>query len=119
MGDSKSVGMMTRIVSRLELPCSPPCNKEISHRDFLLLAGAAATSAMLSACNPRFTSSATQQNRKIQLVYQDWRTEWFPPMAQQLLDRFYREHPNIRVLYSCPGKLRAKNAFLHGIGNRT
>lgn len=32
-------------------------------------------------------------------MYQDWRTEWFPPMAQQMLDEFHATHPNIRVFY--------------------
>lgn len=36
----------------------------------------------------------------VQLVYQDWRTDWFPPMAQELLDEFHAEHPNIRVFYT-------------------
>jgi len=36
----------------------------------------------------------------VQLVYQDWRTDWFPPMAQQMLAQFHAEHPNIRVFYT-------------------
>lgn len=36
----------------------------------------------------------------VQIVYQDWRTDWFPPMAQELLDEFHAEHPNIRVFYT-------------------
>jgi multiple sugar transport system substrate-binding protein len=36
----------------------------------------------------------------VQLVYQDWRTEWFPAMVQQMLDQFHDTHPNIRVFYS-------------------
>ena len=37
---------------------------------------------------------------KVQLVYRDWRTDWFPPMAQQMLDEFHATHPNIRVFYN-------------------
>ena len=36
----------------------------------------------------------------VQLVYQDWRTDWFPGMAQEMLDEFHRQHPNIRVFYT-------------------
>jgi multiple sugar transport system substrate-binding protein len=35
----------------------------------------------------------------VQLVYQDWRTEWFPAMVQEMLDQFHAAHPNIRVFY--------------------
>jgi multiple sugar transport system substrate-binding protein len=35
-----------------------------------------------------------------QLVYQDWRTEWFPGMAQQMLEQFHAANPNIRVFYT-------------------
>jgi multiple sugar transport system substrate-binding protein len=37
---------------------------------------------------------------KVQLVYQDWRTEWFPPMAQAMLELFHETHPNIRVFFT-------------------
>ena len=36
----------------------------------------------------------------MQLVYQDWRTEWFPPMAQKELTIFQTEHPNLSVFYT-------------------
>jgi len=36
----------------------------------------------------------------VQLVYQDWRTDWFPPMAQQMLEQFHASHPNVRVFYT-------------------
>ena len=36
----------------------------------------------------------------MQLVYQDWRTDWFPLMAQQSLQKFHATHPNIRVFYT-------------------
>jgi multiple sugar transport system substrate-binding protein len=35
----------------------------------------------------------------VRLVYQDWRTDWFPPMAQGALEQFHAEHPDIRVFY--------------------
>ncbi len=45
-------------------------------------------------------SSASTTKERIQLVYQDWRTEWFPPMAQTELNRFQAEHPNLSVFYT-------------------
>lgn len=36
----------------------------------------------------------------MQLVYQDWRTDWFPPMAQRALQGFHATHPNTRVFYT-------------------
>ena len=53
--------------------------------------------AVLAACRPRLPEAAS--SRKVQLVYQDWRTNWFPPMTQQLLAEFHDTHPNIRVFY--------------------
>lgn len=56
-----------------------------------------AAAAALAACRPRGLPSSN--SRKVQLVYQDWRTNWFPPMTQQLLAEFHESHPNIRVFY--------------------
>ena len=36
----------------------------------------------------------------MQLVYQDWRTDWFPPMVQAMLEEFHASHPHIRVFYT-------------------
>ena len=71
----------------------------LSRRKFLRLAGAAAAGAVLSACAP-FQPKPTPREEKVQLVYQDWRTAWFPPMAQQILEQFHAAHPNIRVFYT-------------------
>jgi len=35
----------------------------------------------------------------VQLVYQDWSTDWFLPMAQEALEQFHASHPNIRVYF--------------------
>jgi multiple sugar transport system substrate-binding protein len=64
----------------------------------------AAVGAALSACNPtlplvRFLPES-ETPKKVQLVYQDWQTEWFPPMVQQLLAEFHDTHPNIHVFYT-------------------
>ena len=53
---------------------------------------------VLSACSNDKDASGT--DRPVQLVYQDWRTDWFPAMAQEMLDEFHATHPNIRVFYS-------------------
>jgi multiple sugar transport system substrate-binding protein len=36
----------------------------------------------------------------VQIIYQDWRTEWFPPMAREMLKIFRSSHPQIQVLYA-------------------
>ena len=72
----------------------------ISRRDFLRLAGAAASSMFLAACTAPGARLETGAGEKVQLVYQDWRTEWFPEMAQQMLEGFHASHPNIRVFFT-------------------
>jgi multiple sugar transport system substrate-binding protein len=68
------------------------------------LGSLAAAGAALTACAPALPlppfSSAPEEPEKVQLVYQDWRTEWFPPMVQQLLAEFHETHPNIHVFYT-------------------
>lgn len=74
-----------------------------SRRAFLRLVGIATAGAALTACTPSFSQAplpTTQSGDKIQLVYQDWRTDWFPPMAQQLLAEFHATHPHIHVFYT-------------------
>ena len=72
----------------------------LSRRDFLRLAGMTVLGAALTTCTWRRARPAAQSGEKVQLVYQDWRTEWFPLMAQQLLEQFHASHPNIRVFYT-------------------
>ena len=72
----------------------------ISRRAFLRLAGAAAAGAVLSACTAPAASPVPKTSEKVQLVYQDWRTDWFPEMAQQMLEEFHALHPNIRVFFT-------------------
>jgi multiple sugar transport system substrate-binding protein len=76
---------------------TPPA---LSRRKFLHLAGAAVGWAVASACAPFQPSPAPPAEEEIQLVYSDWRTEWFPPMAQEMLERFHAEHPSIHVFYT-------------------
>lgn len=61
--------------------------------------------ATLAACAPgaaeQNAANATASDQEIvELVYQDWRTDWFPGMAQEMLDQFHQLHPNIRVYYT-------------------
>jgi multiple sugar transport system substrate-binding protein len=75
----------------------------ISRRDFLRLAGAAAgvtAAGAAAACAPLVARTASGGGDKVQLVYQDWRTDWFPEMAQQMLDGFHASQPNIRVFFT-------------------
>ena len=74
-------------------------SSSLSRRDFLKLAGLAASGTLLNACGLPPNSPTPQGESEVQLVYQDWRTEWFPSMAQQMLEQFHRAHPNIRVFY--------------------
>lgn len=71
----------------------------LSRREFLKVAGTSLLAAGLTGCQTLLPTTAAQPGGKVQLVYQDWRTNWFPPMTQQLLDQFHETHPNIRVFY--------------------
>jgi len=61
----------------------------------------------LAACSPGGAADPSaarvvpaDDGEIVQLVYQDWRTDWFPGMAQAMLDEFHALHPNIRVFYT-------------------
>jgi multiple sugar transport system substrate-binding protein len=90
--------------AKLSLSTSTRPPAKTSRRVFLRLGALAATGAALSGCT--FVSSLTSFSperptpEKVQLVYQDWQTEWFPSMAQQLLAEFHKAHPNIHVFYT-------------------
>jgi multiple sugar transport system substrate-binding protein len=72
----------------------------ISRRGFIKLLGTAAAGGALAACTPAASGLASHTEGPVQLVYQDWRTEWFPGMAQRMLEKFYVYQPNIRVFYT-------------------
>ena len=77
--------------------------------------------ALLTACAPggadetaesAAPAESTSTDEVVQLVYQDWRTDWFPGMAQAQLAEFHAAHPNIRVFYTpdpedVPGEMPA------------
>ncbi len=71
----------------------------VSRRGFLRLAAASAAGSLLAACGV-VASKQAPGRESVQLVYQDWRTDWFPAMAQEELARFNAEHPEIRVFYT-------------------
>jgi multiple sugar transport system substrate-binding protein len=66
----------------------------------LHLAGTVTAGAVLNACAPFQPKPTPRSEDKAQLVYQDWRTDWFPAMAQQSLERFHAIHPNTQVFYT-------------------
>lgn len=70
----------------------------LSRRDFLKLIGLFTGGSLLNSCGT-FLGTPTITPSEVQLVYQDWRTEWFPLMAQQMLQQFHSAHPDIRVFY--------------------
>jgi multiple sugar transport system substrate-binding protein len=73
---------------------------KISRRDFLRMAGVTAAGTALAACATRLSPTSSTSSGPVQLVYSDWRTDWFPPMAQEMLTEFNNQHPNIRVFYT-------------------
>jgi len=75
---------------------TPIASRSRSFRLAGLLLGLIAAVAF-TACS---TGSDETSNEPVTLSYQDWRTDWFPPMAREMLDRFYAFNPNIIVFYT-------------------
>jgi multiple sugar transport system substrate-binding protein len=71
-----------------------------SRRGFLREAGLAIAGTALASCTVPQADPTPRGATPVQLVYQDWSTDWFPPMAQHMLEEFYAAHPNIRVYYN-------------------
>ena len=76
---------------------SPP--PSLSRRDFLRLASLAAGASLLASCRLNQPTPADLADEGVQLVYQDWRTEWFPGMAREMLAQFHSQYPDISVFY--------------------
>lgn len=72
----------------------------VSRRSFLRTMGGLVAGATLAACVPGTASPSLRGSGPVQLVYQDWRTEWFPGLAQRMLEKFHATHPDIRVFYT-------------------
>jgi multiple sugar transport system substrate-binding protein len=107
----KEKAMMRNTQSRATLPANhaeqpagrdraPLRSRPVSRRTFLRAAGALAAGAAVAACTPRSGGLGPHGSDTVQLVYQDWRTEWFPGMAQQMLEQFHADHPNIHVFFA-------------------
>lgn len=71
----------------------------ISRRQLLRGLAAAATS-LCAGCAPRAAQRFPAGPEVVQLVYQDWGTEWYPPMARRMLERFHEAHPHIQVFFT-------------------
>lgn len=74
--------------------------KKMSRKIFLRLGGAALGSALLAACAPRRVGLGPHGSGTVQIVYQDWQTDYFSGMAQQMLEQFHETHPHIHVFYT-------------------
>lgn len=72
----------------------------LSRRSFLHLLLATAGTATMAACVPLRANPTPEGPSRVQLVYQDWRTDWFPALAREMLEQFHATHPNIRVFYT-------------------
>ena len=72
--------------------------RSLSRRAFLQTAGLSTAALLLNGCG--FEAPTPTAPSTVQLVYQDWKTEWFPPMAQRLLRQFQETHGSIHVFYT-------------------
>lgn len=70
----------------------------LGRRGFISAAAATAAGLVVGGCGSG--RGSTPGGEPVQLVYQDWRTEWFPPMVQAMLAEFHAQHPDIRVFYT-------------------
>jgi multiple sugar transport system substrate-binding protein len=78
-----------------------PWERRLSRRRFLKLAGATAAGLSIAGCSRGSESiDSGSAAQPVQLVYQDWRTPWFPPMVREQLEAFHAAHPDISVFYS-------------------
>ncbi|MGD2058250.1 MAG: sugar ABC transporter substrate-binding protein [Anaerolineales bacterium] len=71
-----------------------------SRRSFLKFASLGVGAALLQACGTKYGDDGAKVSGKVQLVYQDWRTDWFPEMAQKSLEKFHALNPDIQVFYT-------------------
>jgi multiple sugar transport system substrate-binding protein len=73
----------------------------LSRRAFLHTAGLTTAGLLFGgACTPDSTTPSPNAVGRVQLVYQDWKTEWFPSMAQEMIAGFQAEHPGTSVFYT-------------------
>lgn len=103
---------MQRTSTPQPTPSLPKSGVRLSRRAFLrlgllLVTGGAVTTCtlaekdFLSLADSRTKALSTAPTQEeIQLVYQDWRTDWFPAMVQEMLAQFHAAHPNVRVFFT-------------------
>ena len=80
-------------------PRQPRFTRRAAIRAIGAAAAGSAVGAVLSGCSTPW-ARPTPTGQRIQLVYEDWRTPWFPMMVEQMLDQFHDAHPNIQVFYT-------------------
>ncbi len=68
-------------------------NNTLSRRTFLHLTGLAVAGTALQACGSTNSQATLKQDEVIKLVYQDWRTEWFPPLVQETMAKIETTQP--------------------------
>ena len=96
---------MDRVRKAINSPASlnglKPLNNQrtITRREFLQSASILTAGAVLAACDIAGSGSTPTSAEPVQIVYQDWSTEWFPPMAQKMLEQFHSSNPNVQVFY--------------------
>ena len=66
----------------------------------LLFAGLLVAAIAVLALTSCSDGSGSTSDEPVVLSYQDWRTDWFPPMAQEALGQFHESNPNISVFYT-------------------
>lgn len=75
-------------------------DNKVSRRNFLKTAGSVSAGFLLNSCAPRKMGLGPHGSNEIQLVYQDWRTDWFPTLASRMLPEFIKNNPSIHVFYT-------------------
>jgi len=71
-----------------------------SRRNFLRRTSIGAGALAIASCSPFQSNVGTNPDDQVQLVYQDWRTDWFPSLAKRMLEVFSETHPNIHVFFT-------------------
>ncbi len=91
---------MYDVLSHQEVATQQSRGGAISRRVFLRLVGLVTASAALGGCLPATAGRGPHGGDSSELVYQDWRTDWFSGLAQKMLETFNASHPNIHVFYT-------------------
>jgi multiple sugar transport system substrate-binding protein len=90
----------SKLPARIHRTTSPGGMNRLSRRGFLQSLGLGAGAGALAACGVQSTALPPSGSGSIQLVYQDWRTDWFPGLAHEMLELFHQDQPSISVFYT-------------------